>query len=567
MAIIDSPDSPLLWEESQIITGGMVNHAEPHLLTPDQAVRLLNIQTTVSGRRQKRTGVLPMGTGPANPLSPNSLHEFLAATAGIQHLVGQWGSELYSSSGDDTWTRRASSFSLADTVYFAAQGRTTDALPGLFFASCVGVTDNASLPYSHLFSLNSAWGASPVSEIRPRTLAWFQGRLWAYNSCMTNHGQSWLTWSAPLRGNDFDHGEGFSVDPDTADAGVCIVPSRDNTPRLFLFNERSVYQLDIYWTSDGYYPTTANALDFTKSSLRPIVISSGCVAPRGALWVPGQSGADILFLSREGIRLLSRSLTDAQGGTPLPLSYRIQPTIDRINWAMADRSCAAYWDGKAYFAVPVDGAVHPNLIIAYDVSRDQFSELDLNVRAWTPAKLSNARSFYFLSGTSGTETELSSPATGATYGYHVYEWGSGTADPFKSPINFIEETRAFSFDQGGAPGTGLRYRKKWNYLDLAVQSAATDATLSIEYRVDDDTAWSRLNNILISPSDDCPYLPVQLPFSFGSGKVVRKTMLMRDVRPGHKIQFRLSDDSSFALFKIISLTLHANPMNPKFADY
>lgn len=562
-ALFDYLDSPVITDESQIITGGFVDNTEPHLLKPQQAVRLLNAEPTVAGRRQKRRGVLCYGTGHES-YAPHGLWEFFSAEHALKHFVGQWGRGFYSSAGDGDWTLRASSASLYNLPHMGVQGRASG-VPHLFFSSCVPNASNESLPYSKLFLLDKAWGHTAHTATQARALAWFQGRLWAYNDCREGLGNSYLQWSAPLDGFDFSNGQNFEVDPDSGDVGTAIVPARDNTPRMFLFNEKSVYQLDIYWDTDGYYPTTANALDFTKSQLRPIVLGTGCIATRSAIWAPGLQGADVLFLSREGIRTLARSADDTQGGSPLPLSYRIQQTIDRINWSYADRAVAAYWDGRAYFAVPVDGSESNNFVIAYDVHRNAFHELDLRVGDWCEARLNtNRRYFFFQSTTCGTESGLGA-ASGATHGYHVYRFDHGTADPFGLPVQYTEDTRAFTCDSAGQePGTNLGIRKKWNYAEFAVQSGQTGCTLTINYKVDDDQVWTTLGYLYIDPDTAAPFLPVQLPFGFGGGKMVYRSLGLRAVKPGYKIQVQIKDNQSYARFKVVNLVIYANPMNPRF---
>lgn len=570
-SLIDTPDSPLLRDLADVVTGGFVDNMEAHLLSPAQCVRLLNAEPTIAGRRRKRNGCIPLGGFLGNP---NSLHELYTPLVGINKLIGQWGPNFYSSDGDDVWTYVPGASAL-DTHYMGVQGvglqytglpHSGGLAPGLFLSTCVPYTANASLPFGQLLFLDSGGGmleCTAYSGPRARAVAWFQGRLWTYNDCEPSGGASFLRWSAPLDGTDFTNGQSVQIDAG-GDVGTAILPARDASPRLFLLNERSIYQLDIYWATDGYYPLTANALDFTKSLLRPIVLNTGCVSSRAALWVPGQEGADMLFLSREGIRYLSRSLTDAQSGTPLPLSFPIQQTIDRINWRHADKACAGFWDGKAYFAVPVDGSDRNNLVIAYDVHRQAFYELDLQVGAWSESRVAGHRKFYFLSATSGTETTLGNPATGATEAFHAYELFSGVVDPFNSPIQFQEVTRDFVCDSGGEPGSNIHIKKKWSHLDVTFEAAGTGATLAIEYKVDNDDSWKTLSNYYVDPQSGAPVLPVQLPFTFGSGKIFRKTFLLRQIAPGHKIRFRVTDDSSFAQFKVINLSLFANPMNPKY---
>lgn len=562
-SLIDTPDSPLLRDLADVVIGGFVDNMEAHLLSPAQCVRLLNAEPTIAGRRKKRNGVVPLGGFLENP---NGLFEFYSPLRGVNKLAGLWGNSLYTSDGDDAWASVPSA-SAVDTYHMGVQGLGVSGAPALFLASCVPYTANVSLPFGNLVYApalaDGSLSSTHVSSARARSIAWFQGRLWSYNDCEPDGGAAFLRWSAPLDGTNFGNGQSVQIDAN-GDAGVAILPSRDASPRIFLLNERSIYQLDIYWATDGYYPLTANALDFTKSLLRPIVLNTGCVATRAAIWVPGQEGADMLFLSREGIRYLSRSLTDAQSGTPLPLSFPIQQTIDRINWRHADKACAGYWDGKAYFAVPVDGSDRNNFVIAYDVHRQAFYELDLQVGAWSESRVGGYRKFYFLSATSGTETTLGNPATGATEAFHAYELFSGAVDPFNSPVQFQEITRDFTCDAGAAPGSNIHIKKKWSHLDVTFEAAGTGATLAIEYKVDNDDSWKTLSNYYIDPQSGAPVLPVQLPFTFGAGKIFRKTFLLRSIAPGYKIRFRVTDDSSFAQFKVINLSLFANPMNPKY---
>ena len=558
--LFDSPDSQLWSEEVAYADGGERSDIELHLLAPNQAARLLNITPDVTGRLQKRPGINKLGS--AGTGNPNGLHSFEALLQNVHLLVGQWGGELYSSPGDATWTRRASNVSLYNTAYASAQGKGRSALPTIFLASCVGATDNVSLPYGNLVCLDTGFGVTEVA-VRPRALTWFQNRLWAAG----DGNPKLISWSKPLDGRDFSNGQNFEVDSSDGDILTALLPMRDGTPRIMIFGERSIHQLEIYWTTDGYFPTTANALDFTKSQLRPISLSTGCLSTRAAVWVPGQEQADVLFLSREGIRSLARSATDAQGGAPPPLSKGIDPTIQRINWAEAARSVAAYWNNIAYFSVPVDGAVRPNLVIAYDTLRGGFYELDWNVAAWTPAKLTSDRKFFFMSASSCTESGLGSPASGITNGHHIYQTDGSQVDPNNQPVQFDIQTRAFDFSQsvGGQPGSGLRVKKKLDYLDLAIQAAATCATVTIQYKLDDEDSWSTLRHIFVDPSDGFPYLPVQLPFSFSAGRVTRRSIILRDLRPCYKIQLRFLDTTSFARLKLISTTLYANPANPKFS--
>lgn len=563
MPLPDVPDTPLLIDESNSITGGFISNAEPHLLQSNQSAYILNIRPTIDGRRQKIKGLDPIANIGAS--HSHGLFAFEAPLQGRRDLVAFQTGRILSISAVGNPTDRTGSADLRlqhhTAVVGRAGGKTT-----LFATNCVNAS-NVSLPWGAMhswdYSYNYTNPAASTTAVRVRAIAWSQGRLWGWNSCNTVAGQDYLIWSAPLDGNNFDNGQNVQVDPDTGDEGTAIIPLRDQTPRMVLFKKRSAWLFEFYWATDGYYTVLANALDTTKSSVRPLTLETGCIATRGAVWAPGAAGTDVLFLSYEGIRSLNRSLTDSQAGAGLPLSYRIQPIIDRINWAYADRSIASFWDGVAHFAVPLDGSTFNNFLISYDTLRDAFYLSDWQINGMAAADLSTGtRKFYFLGGGATTVTEVYSSA--ATLGFHVYETGVGAKGPGQQPIDMDEHTRAYTFDLEG-PASGLKYRKRWSWLDIVAQAAATHSTLTISYKIDDDPDWTSFRHIGIAPADAYPYLPEQLPFGFSSSKLVHHKLSLDTLRPGYKLQFRLRDNTSFAQMKIQQLALAAYPKPVTFS--
>jgi len=453
--------------------------------------------------------------------------------------------------------------------------------------------------------------------LRARALTWYQGRLWAFNTPNPTEygnaslGRSSLVWSRFWNGrtsnnylghtsrlqvqlsgsyhcstnslpcaspgvpgrptstinttgyrdivNSADYGisDALQIDPGVADEGVAIIPVRDSAnPRLLLAKEKSIWQLDIYWQTDGNYPTNAMSLDFTKSSLRPVTLATGQVSTLGGIWVHTQQGSgDYLFMSYEGVRSLARSATDTQGGAGLPLSWPIQRTIDRVNWPAADRIVAAYHNSIAYWAIPVDSSWDPNLVIAFDTLHNCWFELDLKVRSWMLADIDGTgRKLYFWNrdpAVTGNAHRI------VEFDYSAAVDSSASLGADTAPIPFVAETRAFSFDSGGSPGSGLRFRKKWNYLDLVTGAAATHATLTVEYRVDDAPAWSTLKHLYLSPGSS-----VSLAWH-DTASEVHHSMTLRHVTPGYKIQFRFSDSLSRARYHLKSLAAYATALNPK----
>lgn len=554
----DIPNDPILLEQVTDVSGGCQDFGATHLIPPGKTNYLLNIEITYDGQRQKRRGVLARGTVGGTD-RPNGLFAFEDVSRDFKHLVTQNGNKLFSTDGTGlAMTPRATTASLYNTQHRAVQGQGATNVASLFISSCVPYSANTSLPYDKLFVLDRNWVSTQISSVRPRAITWYQKRLWGFNDALK--GQDALVWSNVLDGRNFDNGQSLLVDPEGGDPGTALVPLRGDTPRMLLLKERSVHLLDIFWDTDGYYPSAANVLDYANGAkLRPVVTDTGCVATRGLTWVPGLQGGDVLFLSREGIRSLNRSTTDAQGGAGLPLSWPIQKQIDRINWSRVDQAQAAFWDGIAYFSVPVDGAENNNFVIAHNVARNGWYFLDWESNSFVQSSIDTQRKFFFFGQSTTTDGQ-------STYslGHHIYETSRGQVDPGQQPIVYEEQTRGLTFSPNAQQGD-LGPPKIWRWLEIRARGAATTATLTVQYKVDDETAWHDWRNFSVDPSDAFPVLPALLPFTFDSGQIIRKNLSLHNVKPGNKIQFRFRDDTSYGRIDILELNVRATHATETFS--
>lgn len=558
----DIPDDQVLVEQATDISGGVSDSGEEHLIPPNKTAFLLNIDPTFDGQRQKRFGVLPRGSPGLPSANANGAFPFEIVSRDFRHVVVQQDSNLFSTDGLSlSFTPRVTTFSLSNTFHHATQGQGQTSIATLFVHSVVPVTNNASLPWDPLLALDRTFTATSIEDVRPRSAIWYQKRLWCFNSASTLHGEDYLVWSNVLDGRNFSNGQNVQIDPEGGDPGSALLPLRGDTPRMLLFKERSIHLLDIFWDTDGFFPSAANTLDFLEGAkVRPVVSETGCIATRGLTWVPGISGGDVLFLSREGIRSLNRSATDAQGGAGLPLSFPIQRTIDRINFARADRATAVFWEGRAYFALPVDGNEQNNFVLAYDVNRNAWFFYDWEVNSFLKSEIDPQRKFYFFGQTSGTDGQSS-----VTVGHHLYETDRGNVDPLKIAVKYQEETRAFVFSTGNDPAEGLRAKKLWRWLELKIQGASTGVTLVLDYKVDSSTDWVSFRTLFIDPSDSFPVLPVQLPFTFDAGEITRKNVSLHGIQPGFRLQFRFTDDISFGRIKILEKNVKATQLQETFS--
>jgi hypothetical protein len=86
------------------------------------------------------------------------------------------------------------------------------------------------------------------------------------------------------------------------------------------------------------------------------------------LYLPCLFGSDLIFLSRPaGFYKLSQIVQDQIAAEPTPISGKIQPLIDRINWSVAAGwACSAVLGDYCYFAAPRDDAGRNNMIMVYN---------------------------------------------------------------------------------------------------------------------------------------------------------------------------------------------------------
>lgn len=85
--------------------------------------------------------------------------------------------------------------------------------------------------------------------------------------------------------------------------------------------------------------------------LKEITREYGFLAPLATIIY----GADVWGLSRKGIVSVSQGTAGATIGVALPVSFDLKKYIDLIDWPRAHQACAATWNNRVFFAVPLKG--------------------------------------------------------------------------------------------------------------------------------------------------------------------------------------------------------------------
>ena len=156
----------------------------------------------------------------------------------------------------------------------------------------------------------------------------------------------------------------FRITAGIADFIVAFQPFYEDS--LVVFNHNSIHQ--IAGLSGSLSDCTVNELT------REI----GCVARKSI----AQHGAEILFLSDNGVYQIGFLDRYNLRGVDVPLSDAIQPVIDRINADLAGQSVGVFFSNRYYIAVPLDStpgagdATGNNSILIYNFLNQGWESVD-----------------------------------------------------------------------------------------------------------------------------------------------------------------------------------------------
>lgn len=141
---------------------------------------------------------------------------------------------------------------------------------------------------------------------------------------------------------------------------------------LLVFKSRSI------WAIDNWFG------DLSTITLQLLTNQAGCVAHDTITEV----GGDIIWLGQGGVYRLEQVLDTTRQLSPIPVSFLIPTTMNRINWSTADLASAALSRGQWVLAVPVDGATVPNSLIVWSSVTQEWQGEDIpggsyNGTAWS----------------------------------------------------------------------------------------------------------------------------------------------------------------------------------------
>ena len=260
----------------------------------------------------------------------------------------------------------------------------------------------------------------------------------------------------------------FRFNAGTADFNVGLHSFSDD--KLLVFNRNSIHLIG------GAGQNAATQL---------ITNEVGCVARKTII----QVGNNVLFLSDNGVYGANFQDLYNLRGNEVPLSSPINSIIQRINRDVWDKSVGVYFDNRYYIAVPLNEEVVTvdsegksstqinvtqvnNAILIFNLINKQWESIDTtNAPNWDISDLivggkKSDRAVYAINSRGGVhrlDARIQSKDLLATT---IPVSGAEAEEPYNIPASVT--TRQFTL--------GSMDRKRWNILELHVQSSADEAS-------------------------------------------------------------------------------------------
>ena len=249
-----------------------------------------------------------------------------------------------------------------------------------------------------------------------------------------------------------------------------------------------------------------------------------------------QVGADVMFLSRDGVRSLQSIQAGTETDISLPVSRNINDYIGRINQAAVSTCTAIYWRNRYMLSVPLDSAATPDTVLVYNLLAGAWCG---HWSGW------EARSFV-ISAFSG-ELKLNM----GTQNGGMYTWDdtapedSTTIAEYKDGNSTYESyihTRAYTF--GETWGDKIGYSTQFNFGNIHTDAITGD----INYYKDLTSSSSTLEGSLSLPA---------------STNLIRKGFNMVSKGRFNQLQFKVKADGGRLALHSVQSSAFGQPIRPE----
>ncbi len=361
----DSVDDILLYDRQASFIGGQVSNFRENLLNESQAELIKDMSPEISGVLKTRRGFHRF----ANLLGSTSSSDDMRAihffdSDNRERVIVAVARSIYEIESNGTVTAisaAANALPAAENPAYMCQ-----IADKMYWSS-----DSSSSKIFELKYSGSSWVKTDATDAAPLNAKYLianSGRVFAYD---TVGNQIYVSTILPnLAGTStlFTYG-GTTINPFKVGTGAETVTGMYSWVgfNVVVFCENSIYLVD----TNPLTAAAAAAGNATSTfKIRQVSNLSGAISHRAI----AQVGEDLLFLARDGVRSLKRTMAEEmvaeQSGV---ISYPIQDLIDSINWSVAvQKATATFWNGFFLLSVPLLSSTENNCVLAYSTNTNSW---------------------------------------------------------------------------------------------------------------------------------------------------------------------------------------------------
>ena len=250
----------------------------------------------------------------------------------------------------DTTTAETTTYGFVDLVTYQAQGSWTRRAAVSATASdfSFAVMDGKAWfgsDYDRIRSFDGASVAASSGYPRAGFLAIKQNRLFAAGRY---DDKTLVEYTAIDKPTDWSNGGAIRLTASSSGGDVTGLKVWNDT--LFYAGHSIMRALDVRGGEANWWN-------------REVSNAIGCVAPRSFVTIPN----GVVFLSADGVKAYGQipGIFDQDGSGFLNLSEDIRPTLQRITTGRHEQAAGAYYQGRYYLSVPLDGSTTNSHTLVY----------------------------------------------------------------------------------------------------------------------------------------------------------------------------------------------------------
>ena len=362
----DAVDDILLYDRQASFIGGQVSNFRENLLNESQAELIKDMSPEISGVLKTRRGFHRFANllgSTTNSTNVQAIHFF--DTDSRERVITAVNGSIYEIESNGTVTAIAAAASKLDSA--TAPAYMCQVADKMYWSSDTTSTKIFELKYS-----GGAWVKTDATDAAPLNSKYLianSGRVFAYD---VSGNQIFVSTILPdLAGTStlFTFGGTTTINPFKVGTGAETVTAMHSWVgfNVVVFCENSIYLVD----TNPLTAAAAAAGNATSTfKIRQVSNLSGAISHRAV----AQVGEDLLFLARDGVRSLKRTMAEEmvaeQSGV---ISYPIQDLIDSINWsAAAQQATATFWNGLFLLSVPILSSPENNCCLVYSANTNSW---------------------------------------------------------------------------------------------------------------------------------------------------------------------------------------------------